>query len=193
MSYLRKIGFNIIPEHSFNIIRNCSGCGCKAVFHNTNRFRVNANGNKLDVWLIYQCIKCKHTSNLTVYKRQNPESLLQQEYEKFLSNSQDLAFEYGTNSQFFAQNSAEVDWSNIKYTIKCQSNIPDEKDHFFRKDDLIVVSNCYMIKIRTDKIVSEILNLSRSKLKEIEKLGIVTVIEEKKQHEIFIILAGDLI
>ncbi len=192
MSYLRKIGYSIIPEHSFNVIRNCSGCGRKAVFHNTNRFRVNANGNKLDVWLIYQCIKCKHTSNLTVYKRQNPESLLQQEYEKFLSNSQDLAFEYGTNSQFFAQNSAEVDWENIKYTIESQA-ISEEKDRAFQKGDLIVISNSYMIKIRTDKIVSEILNLSRSRLKAMEKLGIVNVSEEKKQHEIIISLAGDLI
>lgn len=192
MSYLRKISFSIIPEHSFNIIRNCSGCGCKAVFHNTNRFRVNANGNKLDVWLIYQCIKCKHTSNLTVYKRQSPESLLQQEYEKFLSNSQDLAFKYGTNSQFFAQNSSEVDWANIKYTIKCQT-IPEEKDCAFQNGDLIVINNSYMIKIRTDKIVSEILNLSRSRLKALEKLGIVKVQEEKKQHEIIIALAGDLI
>ncbi len=192
MSYLRKISYSVIPEHSFNVIRNCSGCGCKAVFHNTNRFRVNANGNKLDVWLIYQCKKCKHTSNFTVYKRQNPESLLQQEYEKFLSNSQDLAFEYGTNSQFFAQNSAEVDWSNIKYTIECQT-IPDEIDRSFQKGDLIVVSNSYMIKIRTDKIVSEILNLSRSRLKALEKLGIVNVSEEKIQHEIIIALAGELI
>ncbi len=192
MSYLRKIDYNILPVHSFNVIRNCSGCGCKAVFHNTNRFRVNANGNKIDVWLIYQCIKCKHTSNLSVYKRQNPESLTQREYEKFLSNSPDLAFEYGTNSQFFAQNSAEVDWSNIMHTIKSQSSIPDEKEPLFRKGDLIVVSNRYMIKIRTDKIVSEILNLSRSKLKELEKLGIVNVTEEKKQHEIIIALTGEI-
>ena len=51
MSYLRKIEYTIIQEESFKILKNCSGCGCKAVFHNTNCFRVNANGNKIDIWL----------------------------------------------------------------------------------------------------------------------------------------------
>lgn len=45
MSYLRKLEYTVIPEESFHIIRNCSGCGCKTVFHNTNSFRVNANGH----------------------------------------------------------------------------------------------------------------------------------------------------
>ncbi|HAH17569.1 MAG TPA: hypothetical protein DCL29_00905 [Eubacterium sp.] len=30
-------------------------------FVNSKRFRVNANGNSVDVWLIYRCKKCKHS------------------------------------------------------------------------------------------------------------------------------------
>lgn len=193
MSYLRKIEYAIIPEESFNILRNCSGCGCKAVFRNTNCFRVNANGNKVDVWLIYQCIKCKHTNNLTVYERCRPESILKQEYEGYLSNSSKLAFEYGTNKQFFAQNRVEVDWPNIKYIINRKNCMLTGDDQSFRKGDLLVVSNSYALKIRTDKVISEILNLTRSEVKGLEKSGIIVVTEEKQEHKIVIRIEGERI
>ncbi len=192
MSYLRKIEYRVIPEESFEILRNCAGCGCKATFHNTNSFRVNANGNKVDVWLIYQCVRCKHTSNLTIYERRSPKSILQDEYEKFLSNSKELAFEYGTNSQFFARNRVEVDWSHIKYAFKRETSLMDGNEQLFHKGDLLVISNSYLLKIRSDKIVSEILNVTRSKMKEMERLGIINVTEKKQEHKIIIKLDREL-
>lgn len=185
MSYLRKIEYTIKPEESFEILRNCSGCGCKTAFHNTNCFRVNANGNKIDVWLIYQCRKCKHTNNLTVYERCRPEAVLQEEYDGFLSNSSHLALEYGTDSQFFSRNRAEVDWSNIKYRI-------DGHNETFDEGDLISVSNIHALKIRTDKVLSEILGVTRAVVKRLEKSGIIRVIEEKQEHRISIEIKGDL-
>ncbi|WP_099466882.1 DUF1062 domain-containing protein [Konateibacter massiliensis] len=192
MSYLRKIEYTIIPQEAFKIIRNCSGCGSKAVFHNTNCFRVNANGNKIDVWLIYQCIKCKHTNNLTVYERRRPESLLRQEYEEFLRNSSGLAFQYGTDSQFFARNKAEVDWTQIKYMMKRQNDRMDGKELLFQKGDLLVIRNPYLLKIRTDKIVSEILKFTRTRIKELERLGVIIVEEDKQEHKIIIKLEGEI-
>lgn len=104
MSYLRKFKYTIVPAESFKIIKNCSGCGCKLVVHNTNCFRVNANGNRIDLWLIYQCVKCKHTNNLIVYKRQRAKPIWQEEYGESLINSIELAFKYGTDSRSFVQN-----------------------------------------------------------------------------------------
>lgn len=95
MSYCRKM-YNIIPETSYKIIRNCANCGRKSEYINTNCFRVNANGNKVDVWLIYQCERCRHTCNLTVYERVNPK-LIKEEYEKFLGNDIELSLQYGTD------------------------------------------------------------------------------------------------
>lgn len=192
MSYLRKIEYIIIPEESFKIVRNCSGCGCKTVFHNTNNFRVNANGKKIDVWLIYQCIKCKHTKNLTVYKRCRPESLVKEEYEGYLRNSSKLAFRYGTDSQFFGRNRVEVDWSNIKYIINRKNDMLVDTDQFFHEGDLLVVNNSHALKVRTDKVVSEILNLTRSVGKGLEKSGIIVVSEEKQEHKIYIEIKGEL-
>lgn len=192
MSYLRKIEYTIIPEESFRILRNCSGCGCKMTYHNTNCFRVNANGNRIDVWLIYQCVKCKHSYNLTIYERRRPESISKQEYEKFLSNSAKLAFEYGTDSQFFVRNKAEVDWTHMEYIIKSQKGIENREERDFHKGDFIVVSNSYVLKVRIDRIVSEILNITRSRIKVLKETKIITVTEDRNRHRIMIELDGEI-
>ena len=101
MSYLKKTEYEIVPQESFSVIRNCPGCGVKTNYRNTKRFRVNANGNRLDVWLIYQCEKCKHTLNLTVYERQKAASIPKDEYQLFLNNDEEAAEKYGKNFQFF--------------------------------------------------------------------------------------------
>jgi len=76
MSYLKKIEYEIVLKDSFRIIRNCPKCGRKTYFQNTKKFRINANGNKLDIWLIYQCEECNHTLNLSIYERQKVNSNL---------------------------------------------------------------------------------------------------------------------
>ena len=108
MCYLEKIEYEIVPKESLAVIRNCPGCGKKTYFTNTKRFRVNANGNRLDVWLIYQCEKCKHTYKLAIYERVKASSLPEKEYQRFLSNDEQLAEMYGRNYQLFRKNRAEI-------------------------------------------------------------------------------------
>ena len=70
-------------------------------FISTRRFRVNANKNKLDVWLIYQCKKCKHTLNIPIYERVSPQKIPKKLYEGFLANDEELALRYAADSALF--------------------------------------------------------------------------------------------
>lgn len=108
MSYCNKMKYGTEPKTSFQIRRKCGKCGKKQIFINTCRFRVNANGNKVDVWLIYQCSKCKHTCNLTIYERRKPGKIPADEYKRFLENDEELALFYGINKEFFLRNKAEI-------------------------------------------------------------------------------------
>ena len=87
----------------------CGGCGKKQEFINSYKFRVNANGKSVDVWLIYRCKKCKHPKNLTIYERTRPGKIPQDMYESFLSNNMDTAMEYGNNIEFLKRNNAEFE------------------------------------------------------------------------------------
>ena len=88
-------------NQEYQIIHRCGRCGKKAVFVSTRRFRVNANKNKLDVWLIYQCKKCKHTLNIPIYERVSPQKIPKELYEGFLANDEELALRYAADPALF--------------------------------------------------------------------------------------------
>lgn len=93
---------------SIKVYNRCGGCGKKQEFLNSGKFRVNANGNKVDIWLIYRCKKCKHSWNLTIYERTKPAKISRELYDMFLSNDADTAYTYGNNTEFLKRNRAEI-------------------------------------------------------------------------------------
>ncbi len=169
MSYLKKIEYEIVLKDSFLVIRNCPKCGRKTYFKNTKRFRVNANGNKLDIWLIYQCEECKHTLNLAIYERQKVSSITKEEYQRFLDNDEQLAEMYGKNMQLFRKNKADIDFERLNYEfVKLQETI----EYSDSKEQIVVaINNPYQLKIRPEKQIAEALGLSRSQVKSLLEKG----------------------
>ena len=159
MSYLRKIEYSMIPKESFKIFHNCGGCGRKTRFVNTMRFRVNANGSRLDVWLIYQCEKCKHTYNIPILERVRPEKIAKAEYALFLSNDEELAEKYGMDASFFIKNRLEVDYGAMEFDFVKVS----EED--CQEGEYIIIENPYGIKLRPDKMLARLLAVSRNQAK----------------------------
>lgn len=167
---IKRIEYEIVPTKCFKVIRNCSGCGTKAQYINTKRFRVNANGNKLDVWLIYQCEKCKHTFNLAIYERQKPASVPKEEYNRFLCNDEELAEEYGKSFQFFKRNKAEIDSGTVEYQfIKKQ----ETKSNDTSKQVKLIIHNPYGLKLRPEKQIAEVLGISRSNVQRLMEQEII--------------------
>jgi hypothetical protein len=54
----------------------CAGCPSRSATAGEGRFRVNANGKLLDVWLLVRCVSCNRTTKLTVRERA-PSQVLQ--------------------------------------------------------------------------------------------------------------------
>lgn len=96
-----------IAEDTIKVYHRCGGCRKKQEFVNSGKFRINANKKSIDVWLIYRCIKCKHSWNLTIYERIRPTKIPADEYEKFLDNDMELAYEYGNDKEFLKKNNAD--------------------------------------------------------------------------------------
>jgi len=167
MSYLNTIEYRILPRHAYKIQRNCSGCKGKSNYVNTGNFRVNANGNRIDVWLIYQCEKCRHTYNLTVHERVKPTEIPEENYKRFLANDAKLALEYGMDKALLARNKAFISDEDMEYDLlpKIQNEIPEKQEEILKTQ--IILENPYGLKVREDKLVSEILKISRSKAKKI--------------------------
>lgn len=47
----------------------CPTCHRPEAFATSERFRTNANGKLVDIWLVYRCRRCDATKNLTVVER----------------------------------------------------------------------------------------------------------------------------
>ena len=168
MSYMPPFQYKLKPTHAYKVLRNCSGCGKKSIYHSTGCFRVNANGSKLDIWLIYQCESCKHTYNLSIYERVFPNEVPTKEYEAFLSNDESLALSYGTNPSLFSKNKAVIDWKQNCYTLSYQGvHTLDStlSSYPFKKGDQIKIELPVGFKIRPDKLLCSLLQVSRSQLK----------------------------
>ena len=163
MSYLRKIEYEIVLKDSFLIIRNCPKCGRKSHYINTKKFRVNANGNKLDIWLIYQCAECKHTLNLAIYERKKASSITKEEYQCFLDNDEQLAERYGKDMQLFRTNKADIDFDRLHYGV---IKLHETKEiSGFGEQIIITVKNPNQMKIRSEKQIAMVLGLSRNQVK----------------------------
>ena len=162
-------------QREYRVIHKCGRCGKKMAFLSTRRFRVNANKNKLDVWLIYQCEHCKHTLNLAVYERQKVSSVPKAEYEAFLSNDAQLAQQYGKTLSLFQKNKAAVDFEQMNYSyVKLHETTQDSGSD---KSMELTIHNPCGLKIRPEKQIADVLGLSRSQVKKRMAQGEILVDE----------------
>jgi hypothetical protein len=61
--------WRIEPATAPRPIRHCSICGESRPFHSSGKIRLNANGRRLDAWLIYKCTSCDKTWNRPLVER----------------------------------------------------------------------------------------------------------------------------
>jgi len=108
--------WEIKPKNTPALKRKCNHCSCDR-FYCSNKFRMNAQKRNIDVWLIYRCIECDSTYNLTILSRTKPEQIKKELFRKFSENDEELAWEYAFSSETGRKNSVELDYSSVEYEI----------------------------------------------------------------------------
>lgn len=96
--------------------RKCNHCDSNR-FYCSDKFRMNAQKRNIDVWLIYRCIECDSTYNLTILSRTKPEQINKELFQQFTMNDNALAWEYAFSSETGRKNSVELDYSSVEYEI----------------------------------------------------------------------------
>ncbi|RWB72037.1 MAG: DUF1062 domain-containing protein [Mesorhizobium sp.] len=71
MSSTLRVRWTIAPAIAPRPFINCNRCGGFRSYKCSEKFRVNANGKRIDVWLIYRCVSCDNSWNFTILERQN--------------------------------------------------------------------------------------------------------------------------
>ena len=70
MSDTLRVQWTIVPQVAPQPWLNCNRCGGPKPFRSSGKIRVNANGKRLDAWLIYKCTACDSTWNRPILERQ---------------------------------------------------------------------------------------------------------------------------
>lgn len=192
MSYLKEITWQVMPLTSPKVNKTCPKCGNHASFINTEKFRVNANKNKLDVWLIYQCEKCKSTWNMTIYERTAPKDIPEDTYKRFLENDKELAIAYGFDKAIHVKNRVMLDYESVSYTVEGEK-ITILNDPNLGHEPVELKIRCdKAFDLRVDKLLSQQLDISRSQIKRLYKEEIIwsatskNLLKEKLQDELLL-------
>lgn len=69
MSGILRVRWTITPHDFPQPWLACSRCGDLKPFRCSHKFRLNANGRRLDAWMIYRCISCDATWNRPLFER----------------------------------------------------------------------------------------------------------------------------
>lgn len=76
MSDTLHVQWTIVPQTAPQPWLNCVRCGRPRPFRSSGKVRINANGRRLDAWLIYKCTACDGTWNRPILERRPVEAAL---------------------------------------------------------------------------------------------------------------------
>ena len=89
----------------------CVDCRSESATAGEGRFRVNANGNLLDVWLLVRCVSCDRTSKLTVHERAPVRSFDPAELDGYHANDPQLVASRLLDPLLARRNHVTLDWA----------------------------------------------------------------------------------
>ncbi|MGE7764018.1 DUF1062 domain-containing protein [Peribacillus sp. NPDC096540] len=154
----------------------------KKEFYCSELFRMNANKQKMDVWLIYKCNQCDSTWNVTIFSRINPVDIDKSLFDKMSRNDKETAWKYAFDMETLRSNQAEAIF-NIDYIAEGE-NIDFYKN--LSEEIFINIESQYSFNLRLDKLLKEKLNVSRKMLWEMIENGFIYTIPEVniRKHKI---------
>ncbi|MHB8130890.1 MAG: DUF1062 domain-containing protein [Mobilitalea sp.] len=153
--------WKVVPSNQPKVIRSCPKCGNHSEYESSGNFRVNANQNHIDVWLIYQCNKCKSTWNMEILSRINSGTIEKDLYIKFLRNDNELANLYAFDLATHRRNKSNLNYDHIAYDIIGDKILGSQQKEIVRIELLCD----YPLDIRLDKILSKQFGISRELIK----------------------------
>lgn len=106
LSCLWRVEALALPTLSFP----CARCAQVSAFVCTERFRVNANGGLLDVWLLYRCPRCDGVHKHRVERRVRPSALARERLDGYQGDAPALV----RACAFAAGNGAETPYRVVR-------------------------------------------------------------------------------
>jgi hypothetical protein len=163
-----QVRWTIIPKIAPQPWIACSGCGGLRPFRSSDKIRLNANGRKLDAWLIYKCTGCDGTWNRTIFERKNVRDIDAATLEALQSNDPDWILAETFNLEALKRKSQRIsEFAEFEVRKGLLREMPDWK-HLE-----IEFSISFPASARLDRLLASELRVSRSHLSALHEAGLL--------------------
>lgn len=166
------------------LIKKCSHCDSDR-FYCSDKFRMNAQKKNIDVWLIYRCVKCDNTCNLTLLSRSKPDLINKTLFHSFSMNDKDTAWKYAFSTEMERKNNLRLDYGSVEYEVIPNTSLEDLLN---LSNEVIKIHIKYEFEfdLKLSSLIRRCFSLSANQVKRMFENGIITISGNKppQKHKV---------
>jgi hypothetical protein len=174
MHNILQVRWTITPKVAPQPWVTCSGCGCLRAFASSDKIRLNANGRKLDAWLIYKCTICNRTWKRTIFERRHVREIDAAALEALQSNDPDWIRAEAFNLEALKSKSQRID-EFAEFEVRKELL----REAAGWKHLQIEFSISFPASARLDRLLASELRVSRSRLMALHAAGLLKAKPER--------------
>ena len=164
-----EVTWHIVPKNPPLVIRHCSKCNKKMEYYCSEKFRMNGNHTRIDIWLIYKCSKCDKTLKLTIDKGIKPHDISTELFDSYTHNDENLAWDYAFDRDFLRKNDCVIEYKNVMYYVEGL-----QPQTTWESNLTIHLKSKYFFDLKLSVLLAGVLGISVSKLRRIVEAGLIT-------------------
>jgi hypothetical protein len=149
------------------IVKACVSCRL-ARHQATGKFRVNANGKVIDIWMLIRCEQCGRTSKIPVHERVDVRALEGERLLMFEGNDRFMVRDLAMDGTLAAQAAYRFDWTG---TWKLETAMPCGRGREGPGPLEVIVRFELPVPIRVEKLLMTGFGLSRSVVRDMAASG----------------------
>lgn len=166
------------------LIKKCSHCDSDR-FYCSDKFRMNAQKKNIDVWLIYRCVKCDNTCNLTLLSRSKPDLIDKTLFHSFSMNDKDTAWKYAFSTEMERKNNLRLDYGSVEYEVIPNTSLEDLLN--LSNEVIKIHIKCkFEFDLKLSSLIRRYFSLSANQVKRMFEDGIITITSNKppQKHKV---------
>ena len=166
------------------LIKKCSHCESDR-FYCSDKFRMNAQKKNIDVWLIYRCVKCDNTCNLTLLSRSKPDLIDKTLFHSFSMNDKDTAWKYAFSTEMERKNNLRLDYGSVEYEVIPNTSLEDLLN--LSNEVIKIHIKCeFEFDLKLSSLIRRRFSLSANQVKRMFEDGIITISGNKppQKHKV---------
>ncbi|SEP49093.1 hypothetical protein SAMN02990966_07202 [Rhodospirillales bacterium URHD0017] len=164
MSDVLHVQWTIIPANAPEPWLNCTRCRGATRFRTSGKIRVNANGKRVDAWLIYKCTSCDNTWNRPILERRHVSTIEPHLLASLQANDPELCRRLAFEQWRRKLKVEHFDDVTVRKNVVSETTRPAG-----RLEIVCVVPET--TGLRVDRLVANELRLSRSRIQSMQNAG----------------------